>query len=60
MLLAPAPRGAYLEVPLPAVDVHPFLLAGAITHDAEHPAAGREIADGSARTRLLDRRRPVG
>lgn len=60
VLLAPAPRGAYLEVPLPAVDVHPFLLAGAITHYAEHPAARREIGDGSARIRLLERLRPVG
>jgi hypothetical protein len=60
VLLAPAPRGAYLEVPLPAVDVHPYLLAGAITMYAAQPSARREITDGSARTRLLERLRNAG
>lgn len=59
VLLAPAPRGPYLEVPLPAVDVDPFFLAGTIAFYAERPAARREIADGTARTRLLERVRPV-
>jgi hypothetical protein len=60
VLLAPAPRGPYLEVPLPAVDVDPYLLAGTVAFYAETPSARREIADGTARTRLLERMRPVG
>lgn len=59
-LMAPAPRGPYLEVPLPAVDVEPYVLAGTIAFYAENSSARREIADGTARTRLLERMRPVG
>lgn len=59
VVMAPAPRGSCLEVPLPAVDVDPYLLAGAIAFYAENPAARAEIADGSARARLLERARPV-
>lgn len=59
ILFAPAPRGPYLEVPLPVVDVDPYFLAGTITFYAENQAARREIADGTARTRLVERLRPV-
>ncbi|VTR75357.1 hypothetical protein CHMI_00101 [Cellulomonas hominis] len=59
VLLAPAPRGPYLEVPLPALDVDPHFLAGTIMFYAENPATRREIADGTARTRLVERLRPV-
>lgn len=59
ILFAPAPTGPYLEVPLLVVDVDPYFLAGTITFYAENPAARREIADGTARTRLVERLRPV-
>jgi hypothetical protein len=59
VLSAPAPRGPYLEVPLPAVDVDPFLLAGAIACYAQTPSARGEFADGTARTRLLEGVRPL-
>jgi hypothetical protein len=59
VLFAPAPRGPYLEVPLPAVDVDPYFLAGTVAFYAETPSARAEIADGTARTRLLERMRPA-
>lgn len=59
VLMAPAPRGPYLEVPLPAVDVDPYFLAGTIAFYAENPSTRGEIADGTARTRLVERMRPV-
>lgn len=59
VLLAPAPRGPFLEVPLPTVDVDPYVLAGTISFYAENPSARQEIVDGTARTRLVERLRPV-
>jgi len=41
------------------VDVDPYFLAGTITFYAETPSARVEIADGTARSRLLVRMRPV-
>lgn len=59
VLLAPHPRGPYLEVPAPAVDVDVVLLAGTIMFYAERPAARREISDGTARTRVVEQLRPT-
>lgn len=58
VLFAPRPRGPYVEVPLPVLDVDPFFLAGTIELYARNPAVRREIADGLAVTRLVQRIRP--
>jgi hypothetical protein len=59
VLFAPVPRGPFLEVSLPAADVDPIFLAGTIELYAENPNARREITDGTARTRIVERLRPV-
>ncbi len=58
ILFAPRPRGPFVDIPGPAVDVHPFFLAGTLEHYARTPSARRELGDGTARMRLVELVRP--
>jgi len=58
LLFAAEPTGPYLDVPAPTVDVDVFALASTIAHYARNPAARQELADGTARRRLVQDRRP--
>lgn len=54
-----SPPGAVLGVPAPVLDVDPLFLAGTLLFYAATPGARHELGDGTARTRLVDRVRPV-
>lgn len=58
-LLALSPAGPYVEAPAPALDVDPYFLAGTVLYYARTPSARTEIADGTARRRLVERLQPA-
>lgn len=58
-LFAPAPAGPCVDVPAPALDVDPYALAGTVLYYARTPSARTEIADGTARRRLVERLQPA-
>lgn len=51
--------GAALDLPCPVFDVDPLFLAGTLRYYAGTPGARHEVADGTARRRLVERLRPA-